>query len=102
MLLPDNTDDLESAYEMIEKIIDSGKVKEMLLYNIAQIQNSALDVEYPKDYIKGYLVCSFGHLVQKKHRMNANHPFDNGIQYETYVNKIVSSPKLKKLMDEII
>ena len=76
--------------------------KEIIQYTLSLIQDSGMEVDSLRDFMKGFYVSKFVSLVNVIHKLHGNTPPDDEIIYQEYLKKINSSEKLQKLLNELI
>ncbi len=96
--MPTNNDDMEEAYQGTIFQIK----KEIIQYTLSLIQDSGMEVDSLRDFMKGFYVSKFVSLVNVIHKLHGNAPPDDEIIYQEYLKKINSSEKLQKLLNELI
>ena len=96
--MPTNEDDMEEAYQKILFEIN----KKIIQYTLSQIQDLGLEVDNLRDFMKGYYVSKFVLFLTIIHKQHDNPHIDNPILFQEYLKKIISSEKLKGLLDELL
>ena len=93
-----NEDDMEEAYQKILLQINN----ELIQYTLSLIQDSGMEVENLRDFMKGYYVSKFVLILNMIHMNHGNPPNDNETIFQEYLKKISSSPKLKQILDGLL
>ena len=89
---------MEQAYKVILKQM----TPEIIQYTLSLIQDSEMQVDNIKDFMKGYYVNSFVINLRTIHIMNFNSAIDDPLIFQEYIKKIVSSEKLEKLLSKLL
>lgn len=93
-----NEDDMEEAYQKILLQINN----ELIQYTLSLIQDSGMEVENLRDFMKGYYVSKFVLILNIIHMNHGNPHNDNETIFQEYLKKISSSPKLKQILDGLL